>query len=226
MSLAWPSCETLRRRTASLRVAADPNNLPFSNERGEGFENKIAQLIGQELHAKIEYTWRAQRRGFFRETLKQGDERPGARGPGALRHGPDDARRITGRPTFSCRAKIAPAKHHVAGRSAISAPENRRSDDRQRRHRIRRRPTRWPAAAWSTTCRDTHCTAITRSRIRRRGSWRRLRPARSTWPSCGDRSPDILRKRSRTPLVMTPVSAGDRRPLRFAFDVCYGREEK
>jgi mxaJ protein len=56
-----------------LRIAADPNNLPFSNQRLEGFENKIADLIARELNAKIEYTWRAQRRGFFRETLKQGD---------------------------------------------------------------------------------------------------------------------------------------------------------
>jgi mxaJ protein len=56
-----------------LRVAADPNNLPFSNSRGEGFENKIAQLLGRELNANIEYVWHAQRRGFYRETLKSGD---------------------------------------------------------------------------------------------------------------------------------------------------------
>jgi mxaJ protein len=56
-----------------LRVAADPNNLPFSNSRGEGFENKIAELLAQELGANLEYTWHAQRRGFFRETLKTGD---------------------------------------------------------------------------------------------------------------------------------------------------------
>jgi len=56
-----------------LLVAADPNNLPFSNSRGEGFENKIAELLAQELGAKLEYTWHAQRRGFFRETLKNGD---------------------------------------------------------------------------------------------------------------------------------------------------------
>src|SRR5436190_17564020 len=55
----------------TLRVAADPNNLPFSNERREGFENKIAELIARELNAGVEYTWRAQRRGFFRETLKE-----------------------------------------------------------------------------------------------------------------------------------------------------------
>ena len=56
-----------------LKVAADPNNLPFSNDRLEGFENKIAELIARELHCKIEYHWRAQRRGCFRETLKSGD---------------------------------------------------------------------------------------------------------------------------------------------------------
>ena len=56
-----------------LRIAADPNNLPFSNDKEEGFENKIAQLIATELGAKIEYTWWAQRRGFYRDTLKKGD---------------------------------------------------------------------------------------------------------------------------------------------------------
>src|SRR3954469_11898904 len=54
-----------------LRICADPNNLPFSNERLEGFENKIAEVVAQELNAKLEYSWRAQRRGFFRETLKE-----------------------------------------------------------------------------------------------------------------------------------------------------------
>jgi mxaJ protein len=56
-----------------LRIAADPNNLPFSNERLEGFENKIAEVVAEELGAELRYTWRAQRRGFFRETLKSGD---------------------------------------------------------------------------------------------------------------------------------------------------------
>jgi quinoprotein dehydrogenase-associated probable ABC transporter substrate-binding protein len=55
-----------------LRVCADPNNLPFSNRRQEGFENKIAELIARELKVKVEYTWWAQRRGFVRNTLKAG----------------------------------------------------------------------------------------------------------------------------------------------------------
>jgi len=53
-----------------LRVCADPNNLPFSNQQLEGFENKIADLIAKENGEKLEYTWWAQRRGFFRNTLK------------------------------------------------------------------------------------------------------------------------------------------------------------
>jgi mxaJ protein len=51
-------------------VCADGNNLPFSNERGEGFENKLATLVANDLGAEVTYTWWPQRRGFFRETLK------------------------------------------------------------------------------------------------------------------------------------------------------------
>ena len=55
-----------------LRVCADPNNLPFSNEQGEGFENRIAELVADELDAELSYTWWAQRRGFIRNTLGAG----------------------------------------------------------------------------------------------------------------------------------------------------------
>ncbi|PVE23604.1 quinoprotein dehydrogenase-associated putative ABC transporter substrate-binding protein [Microvirga sp. KLBC 81] len=55
-----------------LRVCADPNNMPFSNEAGEGFENKLVSLIADELGAEVRYTWWAQRRGFLRNTLKAG----------------------------------------------------------------------------------------------------------------------------------------------------------
>jgi mxaJ protein len=62
----------ITRPPGVLRVCADPNNLPFSNRRLEGFENKIAELVARELNATVEYTWRAQRRGFIRETLRAG----------------------------------------------------------------------------------------------------------------------------------------------------------
>jgi len=55
-----------------LRVCADPNNLPFSNQAGEGFENRIAELVAEELDAELSYTWWAQRRGFIRNTLNAG----------------------------------------------------------------------------------------------------------------------------------------------------------
>jgi mxaJ protein len=58
--------------TTALRVCADPNNLPFSNNKGEGFENRIASLIAGEMDLPVEYTWWAQRRGFFRNTLRAG----------------------------------------------------------------------------------------------------------------------------------------------------------
>jgi mxaJ protein len=53
-----------------LHVAADPNNLPFTNDRLEGFENRIAEVIAADLGADVQYVWRAQRRGFFRHAFK------------------------------------------------------------------------------------------------------------------------------------------------------------
>jgi len=52
-----------------LRVCADPANMPFSNEKREGFENKIADIIGDELKVPVEYTWFPQAVGFTRNTL-------------------------------------------------------------------------------------------------------------------------------------------------------------
>jgi mxaJ protein len=52
-----------------LRVCADPNNLPFSDSTGAGFENRLASLVAAEMNARVEYTWWAQRRGFIRNTL-------------------------------------------------------------------------------------------------------------------------------------------------------------
>ena len=59
-------------RIQALRVCADPNNLPFSNEKQEGFENRIAALIAKDLGVPVRYTWWPERRGFVRNTLKAG----------------------------------------------------------------------------------------------------------------------------------------------------------
>src|SRR5688572_12855124 len=40
-----------------LRVCADPHNLPFSNDKGEGFENKLAELLAEKLHKKLDYMY-------------------------------------------------------------------------------------------------------------------------------------------------------------------------
>ena len=56
----------------ALRVCADPNSLPASDERRQGYENRIAELLAADLGARVEYVWWAQRRGFVRNTLKAG----------------------------------------------------------------------------------------------------------------------------------------------------------
>jgi quinoprotein dehydrogenase-associated probable ABC transporter substrate-binding protein len=53
----------------SLRVCADPANMPFSNDKGEGFENKIAEIVAAEFKVPVEYVWFPQAMGFIRQTL-------------------------------------------------------------------------------------------------------------------------------------------------------------
>src|SRR6184192_4862649 len=52
-----------------LRVCADPNNMPFSTDRGEGFENKLAELLADKLGKGLSYNWYPQATGFVRNTL-------------------------------------------------------------------------------------------------------------------------------------------------------------
>lgn len=74
--LAWPAGgpagDTATALPRVLRVCADPNNLPFSNVREEGFENRIARLVAGAMGARVDYTWHAHRRGFIRQTLGAG----------------------------------------------------------------------------------------------------------------------------------------------------------
>jgi mxaJ protein len=67
LSLATPSPGAPPR--AMLTVCADPNNMPFSNQAQQGFENRIAALIARDLGVDITYVWWAQRRGYVRNTL-------------------------------------------------------------------------------------------------------------------------------------------------------------
>jgi mxaJ protein len=77
------SCQVHARE---LRVCADPNNLPYSDEAGEGFENRIVELIARDLGAHVDYTWWAQRRGAIRNTLNAGhcDVIPGMASSGGM----------------------------------------------------------------------------------------------------------------------------------------------
>lgn len=74
--VAVGGCATLPSRpergdtqVETLRVCADPNNLPFSNRTAQGFENEIAAALADDLGAHVEYAWWPQRRGFVRHTL-------------------------------------------------------------------------------------------------------------------------------------------------------------
>ena len=74
IDLIAPVCAAEGQRTdlvnrTALRVCADPANMPFSNERGEGFENKIADIVAAEFKIPTEYTWFPQATGFIRQTL-------------------------------------------------------------------------------------------------------------------------------------------------------------
>src|SRR6202171_20653 len=52
-----------------FRACGDPRNLPFSNDKGEGFENKLAELFAAKLGKKLSYTYVPQATGFVRMTL-------------------------------------------------------------------------------------------------------------------------------------------------------------
>jgi mxaJ protein len=100
------SC-TAQQRT--LTACADPNNLPFSNQKEEGFENRVARVLAREMGAKLEYTWWAQRRGFVRNTLGAGacDVLPGV--PAGFE------RALTTRPYYtSTYVFVTPAAKHYA----------------------------------------------------------------------------------------------------------------
>jgi len=62
----------LAAQERKLRVCADPNNLPFSNEAGEGIENRLAELLAHDMHAQVEYTWWAERKSFLKNSLGAG----------------------------------------------------------------------------------------------------------------------------------------------------------
>jgi quinoprotein dehydrogenase-associated probable ABC transporter substrate-binding protein len=57
---------------APLRVCADPDNLPYSHRNGDGFENRIAALLADEIGADLVLVWTPLQRGFVRKTAGEG----------------------------------------------------------------------------------------------------------------------------------------------------------
>jgi hypothetical protein len=92
-----------------LRVCSDPRNMPFSNQKGEGFENKLAELLAQKLGKSLAYAWYPQAPGFVRNTL------------GAYK-----CDVIMGYPMTSCRARIPitarPMRSSSSRRTGSTAP--------------------------------------------------------------------------------------------------------
>jgi mxaJ protein len=66
------SPDSMWKQKHNLRVCADPQNMPFSNKKREGFDNKIADVIARELGDSVSYAWWPSRRGYLRNTLSAG----------------------------------------------------------------------------------------------------------------------------------------------------------
>lgn len=66
------ACGTVCSAAPLLRVCADPNNLPYSNDQQQGFENRLAGLIAGDMGMQVSYVWFPQREAFFRKTLDAG----------------------------------------------------------------------------------------------------------------------------------------------------------
>ncbi|MEW8648434.1 MAG: substrate-binding domain-containing protein [Candidatus Thiodiazotropha endolucinida] len=67
---AWSKTTYEARNKEYLTVCGDPNHMPFSNKKLEGFENRIAKLIADDLNRTLRYYWWPQTIGFVRNTLR------------------------------------------------------------------------------------------------------------------------------------------------------------
>jgi mxaJ protein len=72
LALLGSAASAQEPQRTSLRVCADPDNLPYSHEDGSGFENRIARLVASDFGLPLEYAWLPDRRGFVRKTMGAG----------------------------------------------------------------------------------------------------------------------------------------------------------
>lgn len=66
------SPDSMWKQRHNLRICADPQNMPFTNQKREGFDNKLADVIASELGDSVTYAWWPSRRGYLRNTLSAG----------------------------------------------------------------------------------------------------------------------------------------------------------
>lgn len=74
LALCGVASMALADKRTAFKVCADPNYLPWSNDKQQGFENRIAELLAKRLKLPVEYTWFPQRMGFIRNTLRAKDD--------------------------------------------------------------------------------------------------------------------------------------------------------
>ena len=72
VALGLGLCSLAALAAPTLRVCADPNDLPYSDQQEKGFENQLAAMIASDLGMQVAYTWFPQRGSFFRKTLDAG----------------------------------------------------------------------------------------------------------------------------------------------------------
>jgi mxaJ protein len=72
MLVVVAAAQPVSSQSPTLRICGDPDNLPFSNEKLEGFENKIAAVVASELGATPTYAWWPHQRGLVRNTIDAG----------------------------------------------------------------------------------------------------------------------------------------------------------
>ena len=215
-----------------LRVCQDPNNLPFSNAKGEGIENRSPSCSRRDLGLPVEYYSFPQRLAFIRNTLRY--KLPGEDYP--LRHRDGRARRL--RPGVGDQALLpldlragvrqgqGPGRRRA--RRATSSSSTRPSCD-SAEHRPLRPLAGIGVARQAQAGRAGRAVPDAERRPRRstraRSSSATWPPARSTRPSSGVRSPATSRKRVQEPeLVVVPMQSepGVKFDYQMAMGVRYG----
>ena len=172
-----------------LKVCADPDNLPFSNKAGEGFDNKIAEILAADLNADLTYVWLPDLRGRTRQRLRPSRRmRPGDGGARWAARLSDQLRLLSNR---LCLRLSGDRRASPSPRSTIPCCTTCAWACRAER-RSCRRALRWGTAASSPT-RSTSPTGATRARVTCRCS-KGSAPARSISRSPGGRRPAPSRK--------------------------------